>query len=259
MKQFYETYQGDEKLAALRRELSWSHNVSIFSRCKIPEERKFYLQLSIKEKYSVRELDRQISSGVFERTLLGNEKLSTVLRELPQPVSGAFRDSYVFEFLNLPKVHTEEDLQKALINSLKGFILEIGRDFSFIGQDYRLQVGNSDFYADLLFYHRELRCLVVFELKIDRFKPEYMGQLEFYLEALDRDVRKEHENPSIGVLMCREKDDEVVEYALSRSLSPTVITEYETKLIPKEILRQKINDFYMLLENQPGEADDFIK
>jgi RecB family endonuclease NucS len=116
-----------------------------------------------------------------------------------------------------------------------------------MGQEYRLQVGNTDFFIDLLFYHRELQSLVAFELKIDKFKPEHLGQLEFYLEALDRDIKKTHENPSIGVLLCRDKDDEVVEYALSRSLSPTIVAEYEIKLIPKETLRRKLNEFYELL------------
>jgi RecB family endonuclease NucS len=119
-----------------------------------------------------------------------------------------------------------------------------------MGQEYRLQVGNTDFFIDLLFYHRELQSLVAFELKIDKFKPEHLGQLEFYLEALDRDVKKPHENPSIGVLLCRDKDDEVVEYALSRSLSPTIVAEYEIKLIPKETLRRKLNEFYELLSDR---------
>jgi predicted nuclease of restriction endonuclease-like (RecB) superfamily len=162
-------------------------------------------------------------------------------------LTGVFRDSYVLDFLNLPPSHSEDDLQTALVRCLKDFILELGRDFSFLGQEYRLQVGNSDFFIDLLFYHRELQSLVAFELKIDKFKPEYLGQLEFYLEALDRDIKKPHENPSIGVLLCRDKDDEVVEYALSRVLSPTIVAEYETKLIPKETLRQKLNEFYELL------------
>lgn len=133
---------------------------------------------------------------------------------------------------------------------LREFILELGRDFTFLGEEYRLQVGNSDFFIDLLFYHRELQSLVAFELKIDKFRPEYLGQLEFYLEALDRDIKKTHENPSIGVLLCRDKDDEVVKYALSRSISPTIVAEYEIKLIPKELLRRKLNEFYELLSNR---------
>ena len=150
----------------------------------------------------------------------------------------------------MPLNHSENDLKTALVRCLRDFILELGRDFTFLGQEYRLQVGNSDFFIDLLFFHRELQSLVAFELKIDKSKPEYLGQLEFYLEALDRDIKKPHENPSIGVLLCRDKDDEVVEYALSRSISPTVVTEYEIKLIPKEVLRRKLNGFYELLADK---------
>ncbi|DAB29756.1 MAG TPA: hypothetical protein CFH84_08075 [Sulfurimonas sp. UBA12504] len=248
MKQFYETYQNNEKLSALLRELSWTNNLLILSSSKSDEEREFYLLLAVKSRYSSRELERQIKSGIFKRTMLGNEKLSSVVKGLPQDTTNIFRDSYALEFLDLPSPHKENDLQKALIGSLKDFILELGVGFAFIGEEHRLQVGNEDFYVDLLFYHRHLNCLVAFELKVGKFKPSHLGQLEFYLEALDRDVKTKEENPSIGVLLCREKNDEVVEYALSRSLSPTVVAEYETKLIPKKILQQKLNELYERFE-----------
>lgn len=248
MKQFYETYTGNEKLATLWRQITWSHNRRIMT-LKTDEEREFYLQLCAKQKYSVRELERLINTSTFERTSLSDEKQSKVVKQLPQSTKGSFKDSYVFEFLNIPKQHNEKDLQKSLVASLRAFILELGRGFTFIGDEYRLQVGADDFFIDLLFYHRHLQCLVAFELKTTKFKPAHLGQLEFYLEALDRDVKLAHENPSIGVLLCREKNDEVVEYALSRSVSPAVISEYETKLIPKEILKNKLNEFYALLEN----------
>jgi predicted nuclease of restriction endonuclease-like (RecB) superfamily len=244
MCQFYEIYPDSEIVTAVRSQLSWTHHRIIISRCKTEAERLFYLQLAATERYSTRELDRQINSGIFERTQLADAKLPSPQK---QTLAGVFRDSYVLDFLNLPPNHSESDLKTALVLCLKDFILELGRDFSFLGQEYRLQVGNSDFFIDLLFYHRELQSLIAFELKIDQFKPEYLGQLEFYLEALDRNIKKPHENPSIGVLLCRDKDDEIVEYALSRSLSPTVVAEYEIKLIPKEILRRKLNEFYDLL------------
>jgi predicted nuclease of restriction endonuclease-like (RecB) superfamily len=247
MRQFYETYPDPEIVSALLTQLSWTHHHILLSRCKTEAERLFYLQLAATERYSTRELERQINSGIFERTLLADAKLPPATQSHPQNLSGVFRDSYILDFLNLPPSHSENDLKTALVSCLKDFILELGRDFSFLGQEYRLQVGNSDFFIDLLFYHRELQSLVAFELKIDKFKPEYLGQLEFYLEALDRDIKKSHENPSIGVLLCRDKDDEVVEYALSRSFSPTVVAEYEIKLIPKETLRRKLNEFYELL------------
>lgn len=248
MKQFYETYHQNEKLSALLTQLTWTNHLLILSSSKSDEEREFYMLLVSKANYSSRELERQIKSGIFERTMLANEKLSAVMTQLPQETKNVFRDSYALDFLDLPQNHKEKDLQKALVLSLKDFILELGIGFAFIGQEYRLQVGDDDFYIDLLFYHRDLRCLVAFELKTGKFKPSDLGQLEFYLEALDRDVKREDENPSIGVLLCRKKNDEVVKYALSRSLSPTIISEYETKLIPKEILQRKLNELYEAFE-----------
>ena len=244
MKQFYETYKDFPKLSTLLREISWSHNLAIFSRCKSIEEREFYLKLAKKESYSFRELDRQISSSLFERTMIGNTKLSTTLRESNTSLTNTFKDSYVFEFLDIPEMHNERDLQRGLIKQMKNFILELGKDFLFIGEEYRLQVGNSDFYIDLLFYHRGLQCLIAFELKADKFKPDHLGQLNFYLEALDRDVKKTNENPSIGVLLCKDKDSEVVEYALSRSLSPTMVSEYQTQLPDKKLLQQKLHELF---------------
>jgi len=216
----------------------------IFSRCKTIEEKEFYLKHVKKENYSKRELDRQISASLFERTMMGNTKLSTALRDTNQEITNAFKDSYVFEFLNLGEPHSESDLQRGLVRQMKNFILELGKDFLFIGEEYKLQVGNSDFYIDLLFYHRGLQCLVAFELKADKFKPDHLGQLNFYLEALDRDVKKQNENPSIGVLLCKDKDSEVVEYALSRSLSPTMVSEYKTQLPDKKLLQKKLHELF---------------
>jgi len=244
MRQFYETYKDDPKLAPLVREISWSHNLAIFSRCKTAEEREFYLKLARQENYSKRELDRQISASLFERTMIGSKKLSTALREIDQNLAHAFKDSYVFEFLNLPEPYSENELQRGLVRQMKNFILELGKDFLFIAEEYKLQVGNSDFYIDLLFYHRGLQCLVAFELKADKFKPDHLGQLNFYLEALDRDVKKTNENPSIGILLCKDKDSEVVEYALSRSLSPTMVSAYKMQLPDKRLLQQKLHELF---------------
>ena len=205
---------------------------------------EFYLKIVKHENYSKRELDRQISASLFERKIIGNSKLSTTLRESNPDLTNTFKDSYVFEFLNLPDPHSESDLQRGLIRQMKNFILELGKDFLFIGEEYKLQVGNSDFFIDLLFYHRGLQCLVAFELKADKFKPDHLGQLNFYLEALDRDVKKPKENPSIGVLLCKDKDSEVVEYALSRSLSPTMVSEYTMQLPDKKLLQQKLHELF---------------
>ena len=249
MKQFYETYKDLPKLSPLLREISWTNNLAIMTRCETIEEKEFYLRLSMSEKLSSRELERQINSGVFERTMLGSQKLSAVLREIQPSVENSFRDKYVFEFLDLPAEYSESDLQKSLIANFRKFILEIGKDFAYLGEGYRLQVGNQDFYLDLLFYHRGLQCLVNFELKIKPFKPEFLGKLNFYLEALDRDVKKEHENPSIGILLCKGKDDTVVEYALARNVSPAVIADYATKLPDKKLLRAKLEEFTQLSES----------
>lgn len=243
MRQFYEVYSVEPKLSPLVREISWTQNLIILTRCRTAEEREFYLRLSATENYSKRELDRQISASVYERTIMGNQILSPLLRELHPAIEGAFRDSYVFEFLNLPETHNESDLKRALIAELRNFILELGKDFLFVGEEYRLQVGNSDFFTDLLFFHRGLQCLVMFELKTDKFRPEFIGKVNFYLEALDRDVKKENENPSIGVLLCRDKDETVVEYALARNISPAMIADYRTKLPDKKLLASKLDEF----------------
>lgn len=244
MKQFFEAYKDYPKLSTVLREVSWSHNLAIFSRCKTIEEREFYLRLCKQEGYSFRELDRQISSSLFERSMIGNSKIPETVKEIHPEITNTLKDSYIFDFLNLPEPHSEKDLQKGLIRQMKNFILELGRDFLFVGEEYKVQVGNTDFYIDLLFYHRGLQCLVAFELKADKFKPEQLGQINFYLEALDRDVKKQNENPSIGILLCKDKDNEVVEYALSRSISPTMVSEYKTQLPDKKLLQQKLHELF---------------
>lgn len=254
MKQFYETYNdGGEILSTLSREISWSHNTLIMSRCKTVEEREFYIRMSIKEHYSVRQLERQIDSALFERYATNQIKLSPAVREIAPKAESIFRDHYVMEFVGEKAGKPENTLRKALVNKMRDFILELGKDFIHMGDEYRLQVGNSDFRIDLLFYHRELQCLVAFELKTEKFKPEHLGQLNFYLEALDRDVKKPHENPSIGVLLCKSKDDEVVEYALSRTLSPTMVAEYELKLPDKELLQHKMQEIAEMMEEEEKE------
>lgn len=223
--------------------ISWTHHLTLLSRTKTAEEREFYLKTCIRENYTVRELNRQISSGLFERTMLNVIQTSQSAKEIPNDLN-CFKDNYIFEFLGLPDQHSESDLQKGLIRQMKQFILELGKDFLFVDEEYSIKVGNSDFYIDLLFYHRGLQCLVAFELKADSFKPEYLGKLDFYLEALDRDVKKGNENPSIGILLCKDKDYQVVEYALSRSLSPTMVSEYKTQLPDKKILQRKLDELF---------------
>ena len=197
MKQFYETYcDGDEKLSPLVRQINWTNNLIILSRTRTKDEKTFYLEQCVKERWSKRELNRQIDSALYERSQLNRPKLSPMVREIAPQAEQLFRDQYVMEFIGGKEYVHENSLRAALVQQMKNFVLELGKDFLFIGEEYRLQVGNSDFRIDLLFYHRELQCLVAFELKMEKFKPEHMGQLNFYLEALDRDVKKPKENPA---------------------------------------------------------------
>lgn len=252
MKRFYETYKDDEFVTALLSQISWTNHLQIMSGSKSQEERHFYMQLCANEHYSSRELARQMDSAYFERYMLSSKKLMP--EAVPQKVRGSILDTYVLEFLDLPEQFSERNLRKAIIENLKQFILEFGKDFTFIGEEYRVQVGGQDFYIDLLFYNRALSCLVPVELKIGRFKPEHIGQINFYLEALDRDVKKPNENPSVGVILCAGKDDAVVEYALSRSMSPTLVSNYTLCLPDKELLQNKLRELTELaLEN--GEDD----
>ena len=235
-------------MSPLVTQLCWSNHLKIMSACKSMDERVFYMNMCIKERLSKRELARQIDSGYYERYMLSRKPIAPAIDESKQATGNIFLDNYVLDFLNLPAEVSEYDLQKSIIQNLKDFILEIGKDFTFIGEEYRVQVGNHDYYIDLLFYHRALSCLVAFELKIGEFKPEYVGKMNFYLEALDREVKKENENPSVGVILCASKDDEVVEFALSRSLSPTMVSEYNLKLIDKKLLQKKLKEYIELAE-----------
>lgn len=238
MKKFYETYKDNEIVTPLVTQISWTNHLLIMSGCKTDEEREFYIRLCIKENYSKRQLERQLDSGYYERYMLSKETL------LPESVKrlgeNPFLDSYVMEFLDLPNEFHENDLRKALIRNMKDFILELGKDFTFIDEEYKVQVGGDDFRIDLLFYHRGLQCLVAIELKIGKFKPEYISKLDFYLEALDRQAKKENENPSVGLLLCAAKNDEVVEYAMSRTMSPMLVSQYQLQLPDKTVLEKKL-------------------
>ena len=249
MRQFHNTYRDFPKVAPLVRQLSWSHNLLIISQAKRPEEREFYLITAAEENWTRRELERQLKGALFERKTLEKPIVSPAVRQLHPAANSVFKDRYVMEFLDLAEGHSEADLHQSLLKNLRQFLTELGRDFCFIGSEHPIQVGNQDFALDLLFFHRELNCLVAIELKVGRFEPEHLGKLNFYLEALDRDIKKAHENPSIGLLLCASKDNEVVEYALSRSLSPALIAQYETKLPNKKILQDKLHEFLELSGN----------
>ena len=244
MRQFYDVYREPQLVTALLTQLPWTHNLIILSRSKRPEEREFYLKMAAQEKWSSRELERQYDTALFERVVLTPTKVSPLVTQIHPDAQNIFKDSYLVEFLDLPAAHLEGDLQRGLLSQLKQFLLELGRDFCFVGNEYPLQVGKQDFALDLLLFHRGLNCLVAIELKTTRFSPEHLGQLNFYLEALDRDHKKAHENPAIGLLLCASKDDEVVEYALSRSLSPALVAQYQTQLPDKKLLQAKLHEFY---------------
>ncbi len=249
MRQFYELYNDDEIVSPLVTQLTWTNHLKIMSACKTREERHFYINLAIKERLSKRELARQIDSAYFERYMLAKTNLFPQIKKVKEQSKNLIIDTYVLDFLDLPDTFLEKDLQNAIIRNLKDFILEIGRDFTFVGEEYRIQIGNHDYYIDLLFYHRELECLVAFELKIGEFKAEYISKMDLYLEALDREVKKERENPSVGIILCASKDDEVVEFALSRTLSPTMVSEYNLKLIDKKLLQAKLKEYIEMADS----------
>jgi predicted nuclease of restriction endonuclease-like (RecB) superfamily len=255
MRQFYETYRNEDRLSPLVTQLPWSHHLLILSGAKLPEEREFYLRSAIQGRWTKRELERQMSAQAFRRSVLAPAKASPALKQVHPGAVDVFKDAYALEFLGLAAGHSEADLHGAILRDLGRFLTELGRDFCFVGSQYPVQVGRQDFAIDLVFFHRGLACLVAIELKVREFRPEDLGKLSFYLEALDRDVRKPHERPSIGVLLCATKDNEVVEYALSRTLSPALVAEYKTALPSKALLRKKLHELYaQLAPEAPGPA-----
>lgn len=222
---------------------SLSNHIEILCRCKSNEERLFYILYANKEHLTYKEMQRCISNQTYTALLGSKNNMSKGMLEAYPNAPVMFKDTLFVDFLNLPKKHSESKLKNSLVENMKQFILELGKDFIFMDQEYKLQVGSSTYKADLLFYHRGLQALVAVELKKTKFHPRDLGQLEFYLEALDRDVKRSNENPSIGIILCPEADRVVVEYAMSRSMSPTMIAEYKRILIPQERMQQQLNEF----------------
>ena len=227
-----------------------TNHIEILCRCKNNEERLFYILYANKEHLVKRELQRCISNQTYSGLLGSKDNMSKGLLERCPNAPVMFKDTLFIDFLNLPKKHSESKLRNGLIEHMKQFILELGKDFIFMDQEYRLNIGASTFKADLLFFHRGLQALVAVELKKTKFHPRDLGQLEFYLEALDRDVKRSNENPSIGIILCPEADRVVVEYAMSRSMSPTMIAEYKRILISQERMQQQLNEFCNLFLNK---------
>lgn len=220
-----------------------TNHIEILCRCKTSEERMFYILYANKERLIKRELQRCISNQTFSTLLDGRKSMSKGMLETYPGAPVMFKDTLFVDFLNLPKKHSEKKLKDGLLEHMKQFILELGKDFIFMDQEYRLEVGSSTFKADLLFFHRGIQALVAVELKKSKFDPRDLGQLEFYLEALDRDVKRSNENPSVGIILCPEADRVVVEYAMSRSMSPTMVAEYKRILIPQERMQAQLNEF----------------
>ena len=227
-----------------------TNHTEILCRCKNNEERMFYILYANKEHLVKRELQRCISNQTYTALLGSKNNMSKGLLNAYPNAPIMFKDTLFVDFLNLPKKHSESKLKNSLVEHMKQFILELGKDFIFMDQEYRLNIGASTFKADLLFFHRGLQALVAVELKKTKFHPQDLGQLEFYLEALDRDVKRSNENPSIGIILCPEADRVVVEYAMSRSMSPTMIAEYKRILIPQERMQQQLNEFCNLFLNK---------
>ena len=222
---------------------TYSNHIEILNRCKSIEERVFYVIYAWKEHLNRNELLRCIKTDTFS-ALAGNKSLSKGMAATYPTADILFKDEIFVDFLGLPQKHSEKRLKTGILDNMKAFILELGKeDFIFIDKEYPINIGGSMFKIDLLFFHRILQCLVAIELKSGDFKPKDIGQLEFYLEALDRDVKKTNENPSIGILLCRSANRSIVEYAMSRSMSPTMVAKYKRKLVPKEVLQKTLDEF----------------
>jgi predicted nuclease of restriction endonuclease-like (RecB) superfamily len=240
MKGFFETYQGFQKLAPLVREIGWSHNIIIMERCQDPLGREFYIRMTRKFGWSKNVLIHQIENQSYEKTLLGQTNFDQALTpELRAQAKLAVKDEYTFDFLELGEKHSEHELERTLITRIEDFLRAMGGMFAFMGSQYRLEVDGEEFFIDLLLFHRSLRCLVAIELKIGKFKPEFVGKMQFYLAALDRQVRQEDENLSIGIILCKEKNRTVVEYALHDARKPIGVATYAiTNTLPKELQGQ---------------------
>ena len=235
MRNFYAQYEDNTKLQPMVAEISWSHNMIIMEKCKDNLEREFYLQMTKKYGWSKNVLIHQIEGKSYEKFLLNQTNFDQVVPDkYKHQAKLAVKDVYSFEFMEMAEGYNEKSLELALMKNIGSFLAEMGGDFALIGNQYRLQVGDEDFYIDLLLYHRKLKSLVAIELKAGKFKPEYAGKMNFYLAVLDDTVKQEDENPSIGIIICKSKNKMIVEYALKKSNSPIGIASYTlTETLPK--------------------------
>lgn len=240
MREFYLLYRNDERVQPLVAQIGWTHNLVIFQRCKDPLEREFYIRMTRKFGWSKNVLIHQIDNQSYEKSLLGQTNFDQALTpELRTQAKLAVKDEYTFDFLELGEEHNERELERALIARIEDFLRAMGGMFAFMGSQYRLEVDGREFFIDLLLFHRRLRCLVAIELKVGEFLPEFVGKMQFYLAALDRQVRQEDENHSIGIILCKEKNRTIVEYALHDARKPIGVATYEiTRSLPKALKGQ---------------------
>jgi predicted nuclease of restriction endonuclease-like (RecB) superfamily len=240
MRQFYLEYKDNEKLQPLVGEIGWTHNVNIFSKCKDNQEREFYIRMTRKFGWTKRVLIHRIENKDYERTLLSQTNFDqTVSEEHKNQAKLAVKDEYLFDFLELGDEYSERQLETALISKVENFLREMGGMFTFVGSQFRLQVSDKEYFIDLLLYHRALKSLVAIELKIGEFQPEYIGKMQFYLAVLNDKVKFADENPSIGIILCKDKDKTIVEYALAQSESPIGIAKYElVSKLPEKLRKQ---------------------
>ena len=237
MREFYLVYRGLPKVQPLVAQIGWTHNLTILQRCKEPLEREFYIRMTRKFGWTKNVLIHQIDNQSYQKYLLGQTNFDqAVTPELRAQAHLAVRDEYTFDFLDLGDEHSERELEKALIARVEDFLRAMGGMFAFVGSQFRLAVDGDEYFIDLLLFHRRLRCLVAVDLKIGTFQPEFVGKMQFYLTALDRDVREADENPSIGIILCKEKNRTVVEYALHDARKPIGVATYRiSRQLPKEL------------------------
>ena len=241
-----------EDLCGLILGLSWSHQTIIIGAVAAPAERYFYMSMSVRERWSVRELRRQIESDLFTRYVSVKSHPEKCLPEHPEAGDLLpFKDHYVLEFLGIEDEHTEKQLRKAILSNLRDFFLEFGKDLTFVGEEYPLTVGNDTFYVDLLFFHRRLQSLVAIDLKIGKFKPEHAGKSKFYCVALDEQLRLPHENPSIGLVLCKSADKVQVRLALTAAANKIGVATYQTALPDERLIQRRLEQ----LPN-PSETDE---
>ena len=237
------------QLPSLLLHTGWTNHQIILQRCSSPEEYVFYILYAEYQKLQNKQLEREIQSDAYSRVLSDKKLQSSLLKETYPNAEVLLKDKAILEFLGLPQRYKETKLRNEIVSHMKEFILEMGKDFLFIDQEHILEVGGQNFRCDLLFYHRALQCLVAIELKTTKFDPRDLGQLEFYLEALDQVERRSNENPSIGILMCKDANPEVVRYALNRSMSPTMVSKYEEQLKVGSVLQRSLEEFVDFLDN----------